>query len=132
SVSIASNTTVTSTTVTSNTDFGIGVTPSEKLSLKAHSAFAGSESNKTTAAVQTTDDTATQLWTKTLADTTLYWADVIVIGRETTGADRAKYHKEVLVYREGGSATIQGGVDDVVADRETNGAWNATFTVSGN
>lgn len=115
-------------------DVGIGVTPSEKLSLKDHSAFTGSETNLTTGAAQTTDSTA-QLKTITLSDTSAYWLEAEVVARrEGTPDQRAFYKVAALVYREGGGATIEGAVADVVVPIETGGAagYTATITVSGN
>lgn len=99
---------------------------------KAHSNYAGSESAQTTSSVQTANATPAQVWTKTLTDNMLYWVDVTVIGRDAAGTERAMYNKRALVYRQGGGgATIQGSVQNVVADVETTGSMDGTITVSG-
>jgi hypothetical protein len=129
------STSITGTLIGLNIDVGLGTnTGKERIATrkKAHAAYAGSEVNETTAAIQTTDATQTTLWSKALADTTLYWVEVSVIGRDTAGTERAMYGKKVLVYREGGGATIQGTVQDVHADVETSAGIDVTFTVSGN
>ncbi len=101
-------------------------------SWKAHAAFSGSQLSLTTAAIQTTDDTQTSLFTLTLSDTTAYLLIADVVGRDAAGVERAAYSKAVLVYREGGGATIQGTVQDNFPDIETSGGLGATWTVSGN
>lgn len=111
---------------------GINTAITGRLSLKDHAAFTGSEVFHSTGAVQTTDATQTTAFTFTLSDTTLYWFEATIEGRDTSGTDRALYTKKALVYREGGGATIQGSVVAIHADIETNAAWDATFTVSGN
>lgn len=103
-------------------------------SWKIHSAFTGSASNLTTGAVQTTDGTQTTAFSFTLADTTLYWFKVVIIARDTGGTDRALYERRVLVYRQGGGATIEGAVQVISTDVETVGAttWDVTFTTNSN
>lgn len=121
--------------ITSTQDLGIGVTPTERLSVKDHSAFATSETQFTTGAVQTTDATQTSAKVLTLADNTVYWIEAHIAARETGGTDRARYIRSACVYRQGaGAATIEGTVDTIGADKETAGAsaWDATFTVSSN
>jgi len=116
------------TTVTEQ--LGVGVAPTEKLSVKDHAAFTGSAAQLTTGAVQTTDATQTSCKALTLADNTLYWLEADVIGRDTGGTDRAYYKLAGLVYRQGGGATL--GTVNVVVEDETNAAWDATLTVSSN
>ncbi len=101
-------------------------------SWKAHAAFSGSQHVLTTAAIQTTDDTQTSLFSMTLADTTAYLFTAEIVGRDAAGVEHCAYAKAVLVYREGGSATIQGTVQDNFPDIESSGGLNATWTVSGN
>jgi hypothetical protein len=122
-------------TVADGGDTGIGVTPTEKLSLKDHTAFAGSETQLTTGAVQTTNATVTAAKTLALSDNTLYWFEADIIGRETGGTDRAYYKVAGLFYRQGGGgATLQGAVASVITAIETAGAaaWDATLAASGN
>jgi hypothetical protein len=116
------------TTITEQ--LGVGVAPTEKLSVKDHSAFTGSAAQLTTGAVQTTDATQTSCKALTLADNTLYWLEADVIGRDTGGTDRAYYKLAGLVYRQGGGATL--GTVNVIVEDETNAAWDATLTVSSN
>lgn len=99
---------------------------------KAHAAFAGSETHKTTAAVQTTDATQTHVFTLALPDTSDTWIEAEIAGRDTAGVERALYGKIALVYREGGGATLQGAVQDIHADVETSAGLDATITVSAN
>jgi hypothetical protein len=99
---------------------------------KDHSAFTGSESKTTTAAIQTTDATVTDLFTIALSDSTVYVVEVSVVGRDAAGTERAMYGKKALVYREGGGATLQGAVQDVHADVETTAGLDATIVVASN
>lgn len=122
-------------TVADGGDVGIGVTPTEKMSLKDHTAFAGSETQLTTGAVQTADGTTTPAKTLALSDNTLYWFEADIIGRQTGGTDRAYYKVAGLFYRQGGgAATLEGAVASVITAIETAGAaaWNATLAASGN
>jgi hypothetical protein len=54
-----------------------------------------------------------------------------ISARRTDAPDRAAYVRRALVYRQGGSATIEGAVDTDLT-RESDTAWDATITVSGN
>ena len=101
--------------------------------IKAHSAFSGSESVKTTAGLQTTTATQGQLKTITLADNSTYWVTAKVVARDTSGSKRAVYIRSCMVYRQSaGGATLGGaGVQADFTD-ETTTAWDANLTVSGN
>ena len=66
----------------------------------------------------------------TLADNNVYVVNAEVAAFED-GVNRAGYSIKVIVYRDGGGATIQGGVTSVITS-ESEAAWDATFTVSGN
>lgn len=66
----------------------------------------------------------------TLDDNKVYHATAIVKAFED-GVNRASYKLEATVYRDGGNATLQGGVTSVHTS-ESEAAWDATFTVSGN
>lgn len=84
------------------------------------------------AEVQTTNATQTTLDTITLLDENTYHIDAWVIGVQSTGANRASYSISATVYRTAaGVATIQGAVT-TYHTAESNAAWDATFTVSGN
>lgn len=78
----------------------------------------------TTAVTQQTIDSIT------LDDNSVYHATAIVKAFED-GVNRASYNLEVTAYRDGGSATLQGGVSSLHTS-ESEAAWDATFTVSGN
>lgn len=66
----------------------------------------------------------------TLDDDSVYHATAIVKAFED-GVNRASYNLEVTAYRDGGNATLQGGVSSLHTS-ESEAAWDATFTVSGN
>lgn len=100
------------------------------LSVKTHADFAGSEFVTTTAAVQTTTGSATDLWATTLADNTLYWVEISVIGRDTAGVDRAYYVRTFYAYRQGGGAVL-GNIVYLISE-ETSSAWDVTVTTSTN
>jgi len=88
--------------------------------------------NREVATVQTTNATPGNVWTKTLADNTLYKVRVSVIARDQAGTERALYEREVLVYRQGaGAATIEGSVSGPVTV-ESNAALDCDLVVAGN
>lgn len=66
----------------------------------------------------------------TLEDNEVYHVTAIVKAIED-GANRASYNIEATVYRDGGGATVQGGVTSLHT-AESEAAWDATFTVSSN
>ncbi len=82
------------------------------------------------AEVQTTDATVTTVDSFTLADNNTYLVKASVAGFED-GASYAGYEIIATVRRDGGGATILGGVTSVHTT-ETVGAWDATFTVNSN
>lgn len=102
------------------------------MSQKVHTGFAGSDAFARTNAVTTTNATQTTLETITLADNTVYYVEVSIPARESTGTDRAYYRRAVMAYRQGGGATL-GTIDTPFTD-ESAGAllWDVTFTTSGN
>lgn len=84
------------------------------------------------AEVQTTDATVTTLDSLTLLDENTYHIEAFVTGVKSDGTDRASYHLAVTVYRTAaGGATIQGSVTSLHT-QESDAAWDADFTVSGN
>ena len=102
--------------------------------VKAHAAFAGSEANITTGAVQTTDATVNvTALAFTLADNTVYTFEATITARDEAGTERASYVRTVQCYRQAagaatlGAAGVQNDFDD-----ETSAGMNATFTVSSN
>jgi hypothetical protein len=87
---------------------------------------------KPAAEVQTTDATQTTVDSVTLLDENTYHVEAWVVGVQSDGSNRASYHIAATVYRTGaGNATLQGAVT-AVHSQESNGAWDATFTVNGN
>lgn len=87
--------------------------------------------NEEVNAVQTTDATETTLWFRTLADESAYWFEARVVGKEDGSGNRAAYIRRVLVFRNGGGATIQGAVS-ATETIESDAAWDCDFDVSGN
>lgn len=82
--------------------------------------------------VATSSDTPVALWTKTLTDKLAYYITAKVISQYAAGAGAINaYTRSVLVYRDGGGATIVGAV----ANTETieyAAVFDCTFAVSGN
>lgn len=119
--------------VKGNGNVGIGVTPTERLSLKNHAAFAGSETQTTTGAVQTTNVTQTTLMALTLSDTSVYWIEAEVVARrqDVVGA-RGIYKFTGLCYREGGNATIEGQTNLITIESAGGAVYDAVFTAAGN
>jgi hypothetical protein len=113
------------------TAIGFATVATALLSLKGHAAFAGSEAQRDTAAVQTTDATVTTLFSKTLSDNTLYYFEVSIIGRDAGGTNRAYYQRKLRVHRQGGGGATAGTIQTPVTD-ESNAAWDATIDVNGN
>lgn len=93
--------------------------------------------NKIDGKIEITEQTSTAA--PTIADliaipddsTVLFNMEVVAF--RTNGSDQAAYRKTVLVHRRSaGSAQIQGTVQDVVPDIESDAAWNMALTVAGN
>jgi hypothetical protein len=81
---------------------------------------------------QTTSVSETNI-TFPIPDEAAAFIQIQTVGRQSDTSNRAIYHREALVYRDaGGSATIQGSVQDVATPVESNASWNATIGVSGN
>lgn len=83
-----------------------------------------------TATAATTDGTVTTVWSKTLADNTVYELDVTLVGRRTDSAGRAVYRRRVTVYVEGGSVTV-GTPDTIGTDLESTAGYDITINNSG-
>jgi hypothetical protein len=66
-----------------------------------------------------------------ISDLTTNLITVYVVGRQISGANRAGYVRQAVIYREGGGATLLSTVDTPLT-RESNAAWNCTISVSGN
>lgn len=107
---------------------------SDTISQKTHTNFDGSGTKQETGAVQTTDATQTVLSGSeiTLADSTVYWAEAMVVGRDTSGAERAVYRITGCVYQEAnGGAVIESQSTTAVAESTNATTWDAVLTVSG-
>ena len=116
--------------LTSTNDVGIGVTPTERLSLKDHAAFTSSETQLTTGAVQTTNATVTTVKQVALLASSACWIEADVVGRRTDDGARAYYKLTALVYRVAGVAILEGVT--ALTTIESDAAWNATVAVTGN
>jgi hypothetical protein len=81
---------------------------------------------------QTTAAGPTTALTLTLPDESAYMVELRAVGMQSDGSNRAMYHREALVYRDGGGATLQGAVQDLGTPVESDANWNATIAVSGN
>ncbi len=124
-----------------NVSGGLSVTEGD-LSNKAHIGFYGSDAVSTTAAIQTTDDTTTTLWSYTLADDTVYSFEASVVARDGyDGYGHAMFGKKAMIYRQttpwtvnDGYATLEEGADvDLHPDFILNGYdLSCSFAVSGN
>lgn len=82
--------------------------------------------------VQTTDATLTNVFDQDIPDNSVYVMETLITGMESDGASRAKYHKQALLFRDGGGAAIQGSVQDIVPEIESNAAWASGIAVSSN
>jgi len=82
--------------------------------------------------VQTTDATATNLWTETLSDNQVHVIEALVVARRSDSADRWSGKRRVTVYRAGGGATILGSVETIGTDVTTGLAPTVTFDASTN
>lgn len=98
----------------------------------ANSIVFGDERVLVEGAVSTTTAAVAVSKSFTLDDNSVYLVRCVTVARRTDAAGRAMYRREALVYREGGAATLQGTVDTIGADKESNAAWDADITVSSN
>ena len=80
---------------------------------------------------RTADASALTLFEKELKDESLYFVTAVVLGKKDDSSDRATYIRRVVVYRDGGVATIQGAVDAELTI-ESDASWDADFNVSSN
>lgn len=81
---------------------------------------------------QTTDNTVHNALVFELSDLACYLVEINVNGAQVGGGNYANYRRSVQVYRSGGSATLNGAVQDITPIVETDANWNATIAVSGN
>ena len=100
--------------------------------LKSHANYPNSGSNRETAAVTTTNDAVTTLWSKTLNDATVYRMYVgIVARRSDSGTENGIFERVFKVYRQGAGAVL-GTVTTPWADDQTTMAGLITIDVSSN
>lgn len=133
-------------TVTGNDSIGVGInstgqTLSEantfgifggKELLKTHFSYAGSGMYRETAAVTTTNDAVTTLWSKTLSDNTVYRMYVGISARRSdSGTENGIFERVFKVYRQGAGAVL-GTVTTPWADDQTSMAGLITIDVSSN
>lgn len=91
-----------------------------------------------TATVNTTNNTVTTVWSKTLADNTVYELDVTLLGRRTNPAaagtsEYAVYRRRVVYTRDNaGAATIVGTAETIGTDRESTAGYDITIDASTN
>ncbi len=79
-----------------------------------------------TATANTTNGTVTTVWSKVLADSTVYELDITLVGRRTDVAGRAVYRRRVVVYQEAASVTV--GTPDVIGtDLESTAGYDVTI-----
>ena len=83
-----------------------------------------------TAAIATTDATATVCWSKELADSTVYELDITLVGRRSGTAGRAVYRRRVTAYVEAGTLTV-GSPDTVGTDLESTAGYDITIASTG-
>ncbi len=81
--------------------------------------------------VQTTDATQTTIDSFTLDDEETYMVQINVVGTKTDGSERAGAIKQAVLFRDGGSATIQ-GVVGVSLEEYSDSNWDIDITVSSN
>lgn len=83
--------------------------------------------------VQTTVLETVTIATIAIPDNTSVLVTVDIVGFSTNGADQVAYKKAALVYRRSaGAAALQGAVQDVMADVESDALFDVTIGVSGN
>ena len=91
-----------------------------------------------TATVATTNNTVTTVWSKTLADNTVYELDITLVGRRTNPAsagtsEYAVYRRRAVYTRDGaGGATLVGSVETIATDRESTSGYDITVDTSTN
>lgn len=82
--------------------------------------------------IATTDATVTTVSTIAIPDDTSVKIEVSVVAFQTNGAGQAVYGKVALVFRRSaGVATLQGAVQNLHPDVESDAAWVATIDVDG-
>lgn len=83
--------------------------------------------------IKTTSATVTTILTLTLSSSTAYLLTIRVVGNQSGGSNRASYVRRATAYRAtAGVATLQGSVETLGTDVESNAAWDVTVDVTGN
>ncbi len=107
--------------------------------LKSHgdltNTWPDSDAIHATAAIETTDSTATTLATITLDSPRVYQILVRVAARQSDGTNHALFFRTALLYNEGSGAFVQGGLfEDAMSPILSSGAsaWALTLNTSGN
>lgn len=78
----------------------------------------------------TTDATATNVAAFLMPDLCASFAKIKTLAVQSGGSNRAWYEKTGTHYRNGGGVTLQ--VAATIVEQESNAAWDASFSVSGN
>lgn len=98
----------------------------------------GNGASVETGTAATTDATVTTVWSKTLADNTVYDLDITLVGRRTNPAvagtaEYAIFRRRVAYSRDNaGAATIIGTAETIATDRESTGGYDITIDASTN
>ena len=107
---------------------------SGQFSLKTHSGYTDSNYIEVTSAIQTTDDTVTDIQNLVLSEGYAYWFESIVIGKTASGP--LKIRTEInrgSAYRiVAGSATLISSIDNTMTRSLSAGAYDVIVDVSGN
>lgn len=121
------------TTATLAEDYVHGIYHADHL-IKKHNNFAGSGKYETTAAVETDDNTITNLYTKTLSDNTVYYYHIDIVARRSdSGTENGRFTREFLVYRQGaGAATLGASTVTPWTDEQLTMAGTITVDVNVN
>jgi len=82
--------------------------------------------------VQTTTGSAATAWYLALSDESAYSVTAEIVGKLAGGAERACFTSNVLAYRNGGSATIEGTADTIATTASASFAGVVAWDVSGN
>lgn len=83
--------------------------------------------------VKTTNASPTALLVLTLEAGVAYDFMINVVGVENGGGNRAGYRRRCVIYRDGAAAAaLQGSVDTIGTDEESNAAWDISVSASGN
>ena len=84
-----------------------------------------------TVTTQTTDNSNVVIATIPVVDPSTVTLTAIASARQSGGSGRAGYRRRAMFYRDGGGATIQGGIQTNFT-RESIAGWNFTFQTNAN